>query len=71
MTETWQNVESAMPELETPVLVFIPDCKRQIRIAIYKMDSFGDFVWMDITEGYCFDAEKITHWMPLPQGPRT
>ena len=33
--------------------------------------NHGNSFRIYITEGYCFDAEKIMHWMPLPPEPRT
>lgn len=68
----WIDIKKQMPELEVPVLVF-----GEGRISVARMDSFTtssigvSFVFLSGDSGYDSIWITPTHWMPLPEPPKT
>ena len=70
----WRKVEDALPESQTLVLVYAPNCniigsvligqyfvEEEPRAASWTVYDFGDSNL----------GEKVTHWMPLPDAPNS
>ena len=55
----WISVKDRLPEDGLEVLVF---CDGRICV----MDMYGTDWWC---EGYHWDGDRPTHWMPLPEPP--
>ncbi len=67
----WIRCEDAMPENDTPVLIFSTHAWRRGNIVCTAM--VNEYGWQVIgASGPEYDNafDTPTHWMPLPQGPR-
>ena len=65
----WIDIKDALPEIGQEVLVYRGNCRGNL-MNVYTY--LGDDMWED-DYGYWqhADGEGITHWMPLPEPPRT
>lgn len=58
----WINVEKELPYGEGNVLVYTSE--REILLGYIHLGK------MKISCGYCAEGNFVTHWMPLPEGPK-
>lgn len=74
----WISVKERMPDIQTPVLVYVPPYSDEneeyigyIGLSYYTYSARGGF-WAG-TDGNVYGAIGIihspTHWMPLPEKP--
>lgn len=77
----WISIKDALPEKQTPVLVYVPPYSDEyedeeyigyVGLAYYTYSANGGY-WAG-TDGNVYGAIGIihnpTHWMPLPESPR-
>lgn len=77
---TWHSMDTA-PRDGTPILI---TCGRIVEMAYWSPNIFGPhYPWVFASDTSCyekehdtwttevnaFDAETVTHWMPLPSPP--
>lgn len=74
--QSWISVEDEKPEINLPVIIYLPEapCQFQCQIAAYDGNLFRPFSnkkrkLLKINSYY--EMESITHWMPLPEPPNT
>lgn len=67
----WIDVNERLPELNTRVLVYYFCAEGYSTITVARFDKYtnGDIWWEldDDNQELCI----VTHWMPLPEPPRT
>ena len=62
----WISVKDQMPKDEQKVLFFVRD-----RENMYAGQFFSERQrFEENLDGWWFDEENITHWMPLPEPPK-
>jgi uncharacterized protein DUF551 len=78
----WISVEDRLPEKHKPVLCFVTSSGRKKPPPEYMKDgpifvgTRGDYYsdsWSSVYgDGYIpFDDDEISHWMPLPEPPKS
>lgn len=72
MSNQWISVKDQTPKNRQRVII---NYEHGVTIADYMVFSNGNSTWWAITElGTCNDrtnAEYVTHWMHLPEPPKT
>lgn len=61
----WIPVTERLPEQYVSVLVYIPS---DAQLPTVKEAYLVDGYWM--TRMYAYREKEITHWMPMPDGPK-
>lgn len=64
---TWINVKDRLPREDEKVLFYLPE-RVEIFAGSYQQ-KFGKGVFAENMDGWWFEDEEITHWMPLPTPP--
>jgi hypothetical protein len=75
--QPWISVEERLPDPQT--LVF--GWTRDGALGVFSRDDSDDDGWVWARQGYssdlsdpsgleCDDEYDVTHWMPIPEGPR-
>jgi len=66
----WISVKDELPNGEEFVLV---SCEHGVTMAEYTTFKNGNDMWFAVTRIGSYEdsqnAEKVTHWMPLPKPP--
>lgn len=67
----WISVNEKFPDTENSILTFCPDGQDGYKVSVSKYIS-GIFYAMH-PDGFKigYDEWNITHWMPLPEPPKT
>ena len=74
----WISIDERMPEQNCPILIYCPERKGRVFIAIYERNwqgvVNGDGVrWMAdmfFGDGVAYTYKQdVSHWMPLPDPP--
>jgi len=62
----WISVEDRIPEKAMPCMVYIAD-----RGSVMLTNFNGDFALVRVGYPTGFSAHGVTHWMSLPEPPRS
>lgn len=62
---TWTKVEKRLPKVGVPVLVVESDSRA---VTIAELAEGGE-TWL-FPSGAFWSLDTVTHWMPLPKGPK-
>ena len=58
----WISVKDRLPDNDVPVMIYNYD----VNIGVYYKNKFHAFD----ENGYPFEINYVTHWMPLPEPPK-
>jgi hypothetical protein len=66
----WISVKERKPKNKENILI---SCEYGVTMAEYTTFENGNELWWAVTHIGCYDdgaeANKVTHWMPLPEKP--
>lgn len=67
----WISVKDRLPNEGETVLIYAPRTQNQYYIAMfYTLRDEIKFAMNIYGVSYCWYAEDVTHWQPLPQSPQ-
>ena len=65
-TIAWRDVDVELPDTDTTVLVFSPEADDPVWFGYY--DASDEPLWRDVSGAQYLTT--VTHWAPMPVGPK-
>ena len=62
----WVDATEILPDADTTVLVYMPESDNPVDVGFYD----GEF-WFDYLGAALTGRNVVSHWMQLPDGPKT
>lgn len=67
--DQWIAVSERLPEIQEPVLVYLPTYGTPNMIPMWLADWADGKLWFS-TAWSTKELHEVTHWMPLPKAPK-
>lgn len=66
--DRWVSVEDSLPELQDPVLVYMPKYGSPNIQVCWRFDATNGETWFNV-HWKIYQKDEVTHWMSLPTPP--
>lgn len=67
----WISVKKKKPKLGQEVLIW-DESRHEVSLEFFLQHPNGEYIWGfdEMLPTFRFTDEYITHWMPVPEGPK-